>query len=85
MSKIVTDADGKWEVFPDGIRVMLEPSETFISEKEAAPSTPKDEQNFDLAELVETNKLLKAQNNALSEQNAMLEDCIVEMAQFVYA
>lgn len=35
--------------------------------------------------LINENKLLKAQLKAVTESNAFLEDCIVEMAMIVYA
>ena len=38
-----------------------------------------------IAELQNENRTLKAQVKALSESNAMLEECIVEMAEIVYA
>lgn len=38
-----------------------------------------------VAELQEENKTLKAQVQALTESNQFLEECIVEMAEIVYA
>ena len=38
-----------------------------------------------IAELQSENKTLKAKIQALTESNQMLEDCIVEMAEIVYA
>lgn len=38
-----------------------------------------------VAELQEENRMLQAQVKALSESNAILEECIVEMAEIVYA
>ena len=38
-----------------------------------------------VAELQDENRALKAQVQALSESNQFLEDCIVEMAEIVYA
>lgn len=39
----------------------------------------------DIEILQEENKILKAKNQALSESVQFLEDCIVEMAEIVYA
>lgn len=38
-----------------------------------------------IVELKEENKVLKAQVQALTQSNQMLEDCLVEMAEIVYA
>lgn len=38
-----------------------------------------------VAELQQENKTLKAQVQALTESNQFLEDCLVEMAEIVYA
>lgn len=44
---------------------------------------PTDQQRIE--ELENEAKLLREQNNALSERNTFIEDCIAEMASLVYA
>lgn len=38
-----------------------------------------------IGDLIEENKLLKAQVQAMSDRNDFIEDCIAEMAEIVYA
>lgn len=51
----------------------------------AEPSEPAEPEPGELEILQAENKTLKAQVNALSEQQAFYEDCIAEMAGVVYA
>lgn len=51
----------------------------------AAPADPVTPEPGEIEVLQAENKTLKAQVNALSEQQAFYEDCIAEMASVVYA
>ena len=55
------------------------------AELEPVPITPEPTTNEQIAALQAENKLLKAQIDALSEQNDFHEELIVELANIVYA
>ena len=76
------DENGKWKHFSKTFKVLIEPTDKFIQDN---PYIAPEEVPSDIEILQNEVKLLKAKNIALSESNAFLEECLVEMAEIVYA
>ena len=82
---IYTDEYGKWEINEYGVKMLIEPSQKWHDEH---PDTETDESSMRknvIEVLQDENKQLTAKVKALTESSQMLEDCIVEMAEIVYA
>ena len=74
------------QTFDSGVLVLTNIPEPEIVEPEPVTTPSLSERVTTLEETTNADStLLKAQVDALSEQNAMLEECIIEMAQVVYA
>lgn len=89
-----------YEIFVNGIfQNRIRASEMYVKKKYSKPgysyikirdagdakNIALDQTAMKIGELTDENNLLKAQVQALTNQNDFLEDCITEMAQIVYA
>ena len=90
------DADGVWKHYSATCKVLVIPSEEYIkNHPEIIPEEEPDKVETlqkEVEALKEENKTLKNENRTLtattranSESVAFLEECIVEMAEVVYA
>ena len=76
------DKDGKWKYYSDTFKILIEPSEEYILNN---PPEEIEEVPNDIEILQADNKKLNAKIQALTESNSFLEECLVEMAEIVYA
>lgn len=89
-----------YEIFVNGVfQNRIRASETYVKKKYSKPgysyikirdadnakTIASDQTAMKIGELTNENVLLKAQIQALTNQNDFLEDCITEMAQIIYA
>lgn len=89
-----------YEILANGVfQNRIRASETYVKKKYSKPgysyikikdadnakTIAPDQTAMKIGELTDENSLLKAQVQALTNQNDFLEDCITEMAQIVYA
>lgn len=89
-----------YEIFVNGVfQNRIRASEMYVKKKYSKPgysyikirdaddakTIAPDQTTMKIGELTDENSLLKAQVQALTNQNDFLEDCITEMAQIVYA
>ena len=79
------DEYGTWEINEYGVKMLIEPSQKWYDEQPEPEPEPTETPKSTIEVLQEQNKQLEAKVKALSESSQMLEDCIVEMAEIVYA
>lgn len=87
---IYIDENGKWEINEYGVKMLIEPSQKWIDEHPAPEPTDQEKNAFTILQddntaLKQKNAQLEAKVKALTESSQMLEDCLVEMAEIVYA
>lgn len=76
--KQFTDEWGLWQDEGNGVIVLIEPSQKWIDENQPDETEPGPEPTPSI-------KDLQTEVEALKTQNTLLEDCIIELAQVVYA
>ena len=76
------DENGKWKHYRKSFKSLIEPSDHYVQNNKDIEITVIPS-STDI--LQKENKVLNAKIVALTESNQFLEDCIVEMAEIVYA
>lgn len=69
---------GLWQKEGNGVVTLIEPSQKWIDENQPNKPEPEPEPKPNI-------KDLQTEVEALKTQNTLLEDCIIELAQVVYA